>query len=283
MAQKPLTTLAPMPAILNDVLEGEVYSDLKSLEGAKGRAVQFSIQSNDRASAFAKRMSDAYAREFQPAIDALSKMPEGAAKTMALRDEGNRFKAYRVNAAKADSNLWKEMRELMAVRDIAARSKPLYSDTKRMLDESTLLDGKRAELFTQLKGSSSAQLQQYARRAVAMKASDPQGAKALAATVAALVERLPREHQFDTQSLADHFCGEESKAALGAIQEIDISFTRSLNRLREAEGQTISPLEKVSQSMALGGDKGLFNTGNVNLPDPTPSPTNKIAAGLRGE
>ena len=144
----------------------------------------------------------------------------------------------------SDKERWDRIRELNASADSLATVNLLFANPVTVLSRAGLGTPERTYFAMQVAGAGPAELRQLATFAIATKN------RVLGAALVSAIDRMPRKDRpFSAAELADHLCGEETRAVRAAIETVKVSAQKALNLNRAFQSGRENPLDKISLAL----------------------------------
>lgn len=155
------------------------------------------------------------------------------------------------------------LRDLDALRRDAADARFHYQSAVQMLARDSIGSERRSRLMQQLEHSGDAELASLAALAVSVKDRE------LAAVLVGRVQRIPHaERPFSPHELADLLVGEEHRAVVAAIMEVEEIADRALAEDRAFETGRASPERSVGLALRARDRAALEAADLVDITEP---------------
>ena len=144
----------------------------------------------------------------------------------------------------SDKERWDRIRELTAAADSLATVDALFANPVTVLSRAGLGTPERTNFTAQVAGAGPTELRQLAAFAVATKN------RVLGAALVSAIDRMPTKNRpFSAADLAEHLCGEETRAVRTAIEAVRTSAQRALVANRTFQNNKANPIDKVKLAL----------------------------------
>lgn len=150
----------------------------------------------------------------------------------------------RTLAASSERDRYDQIRQAKETADRLAALVEVYPSPTAYLSGSTVGDARRTQYSAALATAGPAELQTYARRALA------DNDRALAAAVVGRLDLLPRDSRpFSAADFAAKFVGDEHRGLTAAAKRASAALQSALNANRAFERGTANPLATIAQGL----------------------------------
>lgn len=144
----------------------------------------------------------------------------------------------------SDKERWDRIRELTAAADSLGTVDALFANPVTVLSRAGLGTPERTNFTAQVVGAGPAELRQLAAFAVATKN------RVLGAALVSAIDRMPTKNRpFSAADLAEHLCGEETRAVRTAIEAVRTSAQRALVANRNFQNNRANPLDTIKLAL----------------------------------